>query len=187
MLNKNHRFFALYFSFWLANESLLMSGGFIALLAGEGTLAQMATIFGFIMFFAGVSYFLLGLKSRNYESHTDDFIEGVFAMLLSLPLPVHKLHSFYPVVIIVTVWELFSGVLKLNDFAHAKEHKSKVWIAFLIIAVIEIVSSITTMIAAGPKGRATHELVATVFFTQAVGFAFKIYYLHFIARKKKAE
>ena len=155
-------------------ELFMLGSGIAAFVTSEEQMVVFISLFGVAMMMFGLAHIGIGWLQRRSENTKDNYIEGLFITFLSLPLLFNRIHTIYPLAIIVVIWELFSGVLKLTEASDMKQKKSGFWIAFLVLAIVEILSSISAIITIAPTTKSANELIASIFLLQFGGLGLKM-------------
>lgn len=176
---KIHKKFTWVQGCWLFTALVLFSAGMYAFLQHDNNLSGIAPALGVAMLAAGIVN-LVVCEIKNHDIHGAHWLvaDGVTAICLSLFPLMNKMVSPTMIPFFFCMWELFSGVLKVMDSAELKSNRMECWLSFAFIGCIEMLSGAISMLKPFDDLVGMSNVVAAIFFIQAIGFGLKAAMYH---------
>lgn len=163
-------------SLWAIASAILLITGIGTLTIPDDRLFEYAQKLGIAMFIAGAINLFVCIKNEE-EIHGARWLltDGLITTLLSL-FPIFN-NLIQPVLILFffSVWELFSGVLKVVDSKELKEDKVEGWQYILLIGGIELFSGIGAMVEPIDAVIGINRVISIIFIVQSAGFIIKAF------------
>lgn len=171
---KMHKKFSWVQGCWLGVAVILFAGGMYAFIHNDDSIIKMATPLGIAMLITGVTN-LVVCEIRNHDIHGAHWLiaDGVTAICLSFFPLLNDVILPVMIPLFFCMWELFSGVLKVMDSAELKSNKMECWQSFAVIGCIEMISGAVSMLKPFDDLVGMSNVIATIFFVQALGFVLK--------------
>lgn len=122
-----------------SNKSLLIINGLIAVIFGvlalfvsEQTMLTLVRYFGLLFIVAGVIIFLIAYNKKNKQQNpTTQTIQGIIALFVGLALLIFTRQSIMLFFIIIGVWAVIFGLVKLYMLVKTKPSRQDVYILVL--------------------------------------------------------
>ena len=159
---------------WLVVSILLFCAGVFAHTRHEMSLVELSEPLGMAMLTAGaINIAVCLIKSHAIHGSRWLVADGVTAFLLSLFPLFNDMIVINMIPLFFGMWELFSGLLKFMDSMELKEERVHCWHMFAFIGAVELISGTLSLIKPIDDFVGINEVIAIIFFIQAVGFGLK--------------
>ncbi|MDD6189802.1 MAG: DUF308 domain-containing protein [Clostridiales bacterium] len=160
---------------WLLITLALLACSVLSFLADGHDLSPISVYLGAAMLFAGLMNLLIYEKNKH-RIHGAHWLlaDGMSTALLSLFLLFNDMTTPAMIPFFFGMWELFSGVLKVNDAWDLKDLDIFGWHWFLGTGIFELVSGVIALIKPIDDLIGANVVVAVILFVQCCSYIFKI-------------
>ena len=173
----DHKKFKFYWvqGLWAVAGLLMLGGGILTALDGHKDLVAIAFPLGVAMLLTGnLNMYIFHRQSEIIHGSHWLLVDGMITAFLSVFLLFNKMIEAATIPFFFGIWELVSGVLKLIESWELHKKGYRGWHRFGIVATIELVSGVASLLKPVDEYLGMHFVVAFILIVQSLGSLFKI-------------